>query len=49
MKNRTDELWTELDAFIEERSVADVLLTISFHFTGGVTFSLDSLQGDIIT
>jgi hypothetical protein len=29
MKNRTDEIWTTLGAFIEERSVADVLLTIS--------------------
>jgi hypothetical protein len=29
MKNRTDEIWAALGAFIEERSVADVLLTIS--------------------
>jgi hypothetical protein len=29
MKNRTDEIWATLGAFIEERSVSDVLLTIS--------------------
>ncbi|MDR1615869.1 MAG: hypothetical protein LBR98_02510, partial [Syntrophomonadaceae bacterium] len=29
MKNRTDEIWTTLGTFIEERSIADVLLTIS--------------------
>ena len=29
MKTRTDEIWTTLDAFIEERSVADALLAIS--------------------
>jgi hypothetical protein len=29
MKNRTDEIWAALGAFTEERSVADVLLTIS--------------------
>jgi hypothetical protein len=29
MKNRIDAIWSTLDTFIEERSVADVLLTIS--------------------
>jgi hypothetical protein len=29
MKNRTDEIWTALGDFINERSVADVLLTIA--------------------